>query len=55
MTSKERTYKERDNDEKKGKKRFLERMADDEEAMQEIKEFLEGRDELDKGNYNGTD
>lgn len=47
MTSKERTYKERDNDEKKGKKRFLERMAEDHEAEQAIDDFLKGRDNED--------
>ena len=45
MTQKERTYKEKDNDEKKGKKRYLERMAEDHEAEQAIDEYLKGRDD----------
>jgi len=45
MTEKQKTFRERDNDNKRGKKRFIERMAEDHEAQQAIEEFLEGKDE----------
>lgn len=54
MTIKERTYKERDNDDKKGKKKYIERVAEDREANQQIKDFLEGREDEDKPNESGA-
>lgn len=40
MTGK-RTYKERDNEERLGKKKFLERKIQDQEAEEEIKDFID--------------
>lgn len=55
LSNKEKTYKEKLTEDTRGKKRFLERLADDEEALKEIQEFLEGREQLDNENYGGTD
>ena len=44
--TKEKTYKEKDNDEKKGKKKFIERLAEDKEAQKEIEDYLDGRNEF---------
>ena len=45
MTIKERTYKERETDDKKGKKSFQERLIQDKEAEQAIDEYLKGHDD----------
>ena len=55
MIPKEKTYKEKDNDEKKGKKRFIERLAEDQEAKQAIDEYLKGRDDEDIPDYPRVD
>lgn len=47
MTIKEKTYKEREQDDKKGKKKFQERLVQDKEANQAIEEYLKGRDNED--------
>ena len=44
MTEKEKTYKEQENEKRLGKKRFLERMVEDEEAQQLIQDFLDKPD-----------
>ena len=41
MTEKQQTYKEQENEKRLGKKRFLERMVEDEEAQQLIQDFLD--------------
>ena len=41
----QKNFRERDNDLKKGKKKFIERVAEEKEAQQAIEEFLEGKDE----------
>jgi hypothetical protein len=41
LTEKEKTYKEQENEKRLGKKRFLERMVEDEEAQQLIQDFLD--------------
>jgi hypothetical protein len=41
MTEKQQTYKEQENEKRLGKKRFLERMVEDEEAAQLIQDFLD--------------
>ena len=40
MTEKEKNFKEQENEKRLGKKRFLERMVEDEEAQQLIQDFL---------------
>lgn len=40
MVLKEKSFKERKTEQERGKKRFLERQAEDMEAEQEIKEFV---------------
>jgi hypothetical protein len=49
--NKEKTYKEKENEEKRGKKRFLERMVEDKEAQEEIESFLKHKEE--KEEYEG--
>lgn len=49
--NKEKTYKEKENEEKRGKKRFLERMVEDKEAQEEIESFLKHKEE--KEEYDG--
>jgi hypothetical protein len=39
LTNKEKSYKERQNEQERGKKRFLERIAQEEEATKEIKQY----------------
>ena len=51
MTSKEKTYKEKENDEKRGKKKFLERLVEDKEAQQEIESFVKHKEQ--KEEYEG--
>jgi len=41
LTEKQQTYKELENEKRLGKKRFLERMVEDEEAAQLIQDFLD--------------
>ena len=41
MTEKQQSYKEQENEKRLGKKRFLERMVEDEEAQQLIQDFLD--------------
>lgn len=45
MTEKQKTFREKENDLKKGKKKYIERIAEDLEAQQEIEEFLNNPDE----------
>jgi len=47
MTEKEKTYKEQENEKRLGKKRFLERMMEDEEAAQLIQDFLDKHEQED--------
>jgi len=47
MTEKEKTYKEQENEKRLGKKRFLERMVEDEEAAQLIQDFLDKHEQED--------
>jgi hypothetical protein len=44
MTEKQQSYKEQENEKRLGKKRFLERMVEDEEAQQLIQDFLDKPD-----------
>jgi hypothetical protein len=39
MPSKEKSYKEKENEKTRGKKRYLERIVDEREAEKQIKEF----------------
>jgi hypothetical protein len=41
LTEKEKNFKEQENEKRLGKKRFLERMVEDEEAQQLIQDFLD--------------
>jgi len=41
LPEKEKNYKELENEKRLGKKRFLERMVEDEEAAQLIQDFLD--------------
>jgi len=45
---KEKTYKEQETEKRHGRKRYIERQAQDEEAQKEITDFLEGKEEKDK-------
>lgn len=44
--NKEKTYKEKETEQQRGKKRFIERVAEDKEAKQEIEDYLDGRNEF---------
>ena len=51
MTRKQKSYKELETENTRGKKRYLERIIEDKEADQRLKEFLEypeQEDEYDK-------
>lgn len=43
MTIKQKTNKERETEERKGKKRYIHRIVQDDEATQEINDFLDGK------------
>jgi len=47
LTEKQQTYKEQENEKRLGKKRFLERMVEDEEAQQLIQDFLDKHEQED--------
>lgn len=49
--NKEKTYKEKETEKQRGRKRFIERVAEDKEASQEIKDFLNNNTE--KEDYDG--
>ncbi len=44
MTRKQKTYKELETENTRGKKRYLERLIEDEEAKQRVEEFLDQQD-----------
>ena len=44
---KEKSYKEQETEKRHGKKRFIERQVQDDEALKEIADFLEGKEEKD--------
>jgi len=48
LTDKEKNYKELENEKRLGKKRFLERMVEDEEAQQLIQDFLDNLEDEEK-------
>lgn len=45
MTRKQKSYKELETENTRGKKRYLERLIEDEEAAQSIEEFLDKPDQ----------
>jgi len=45
--TKEKTYKEKENELQKGKKKFQERLVQDKEAKQEIESFIQHKEEGD--------
>lgn len=47
MTRKQKSYKELETENTRGKKRYLERLIEDEEAAQSIEEFLDHPEEND--------
>lgn len=52
MTTKEKTFKERDNEKARGKKRYQERIIEEHEAEKEIKQYNPSKEEI---NENSTD
>ena len=48
-----KSYKERKTEQERGKKRFLERLVEEQEAKEEIKEYEDSRDEGDPNRFNG--
>lgn len=47
MTRKQKSYKEIETENTRGKKRYLERLIEDEEAKQRVEEFLEHPEQED--------
>jgi hypothetical protein len=39
VTKKEKTYRERESEQQRGKKRYIERLVEDEEAADQIREY----------------
>jgi hypothetical protein len=44
MTRKQKSYKELETENTRGKKRYLERLVEDKEAQQRVEEFLDHQD-----------
>lgn len=51
MTRKQKSYKELETENTRGKKRYLERLVEDEEAAQRIEEFLDHADQPEEDNH----
>jgi len=51
MTRKQKSYKELETENTRGKKRYLERLVEDEEAAQRIEEFLDHVDQPEEDNH----
>jgi hypothetical protein len=52
---KQKTNREKENEKTRGKKRFIERVAEEKEAEQQIKEFDRNEDITDEGRTRGLD
>jgi hypothetical protein len=50
MTRKQKSYKELETENTRGKKRYLERLVEDEEAAQRIDEFLDHPEQQEEPN-----
>ena len=50
MTRKQKSYKEQETENTRGRKRYIERLAEDKEAQQRVEEFLDGPDQGDEEN-----
>ena len=51
MVRKQKTYKEQETENTRGKKRYLERLVEDEEAAQRIEEFLDHADQPEESEH----
>jgi len=54
MTRKQKSYKEMETENTRGKKRYLERLIEDEEAKQRVEEFLDQQD-VEESEHENTD
>lgn len=53
MPLKEKSYKEQKNEALRGKRRYIERIIEQEEAEKEIREYEDSTDERDSGGFDG--
>ena len=51
MTRKQKSYKELETENTRGKKRYIERLIEDEEAAQRIEEFLDHVDQPEEDSH----
>ena len=54
MTRKQKSYKELETENTRGRKRYIERLAEDREAQQRVEEFLDGP-EQEESEYEQSD